>query len=359
MIKYQSDSPLSLENEKPKRILIVQTAFIGDVVLITALIRESALLFPEAQIDVLLIPSTAALLKNNPHINQLIVYDKKKKNLFFSIVGLLKSRHYDLALIPHSSARTAIILWLAGIKVRIGYNRWFARHLLTHRLNHRVDPTRKAHKIEKLLNLLSLFTKEKLNMDTELYPDVKDYQFSDSILSQNTDNRKVVLIAPGSVWATKRWNKNYYTEVCKTFQDNGLFVILSGSKSEETLCQEIMEKCSNKESASIINICGKSTLLQTAAIIKKCDLVLCNDSGTLHIANAMKTTVFAIFGPTVRGFGYYPFREGDHVFEVNLPCRPCGGHGHHACPLKHHRCMNDIKPEMICDKILSFIAEEK
>ena len=96
---------------------------------------------------------------------------------------------------------------------------------------------------------------------------------------------------------------------------------------------------------------GETTILESAAILQKCDLLVCNDSGSLHLANAMKIDVFAIFGPTVQDIGYFPFRENDYVFETELECRPCGSHGAMECPLMHHLCMKNITPEMVLEKI--------
>ncbi|MCB5249639.1 MAG: lipopolysaccharide heptosyltransferase II [Candidatus Cloacimonadales bacterium] len=352
LIKYASDNPLSLKDLVPSKILIVQTAFIGDVVLITPLIRESAKLFPHALIDVMIIPSTAPLLANNPYINELIVYDKRVKGEFIKIVKILRQNNYDIAITPHSSTRTAILLLFARIKIRIGYNRWFARHFLTHRKCHAMKLNHIPHKIEKLLNLLSLFTNKRLNMQTELYPSTNDFDYADKQLANNTQKRKIILIAPGSVWDTKRWDDSHFVTLIDSLLENDFFIILSGSPSEQMLCDSIVNRLEKKEDGNIINISGKTTLLETAALMKSCDLVICNDSGTLHMANAMQVKVFAFFGPTVQRFGYYPFREGDFVFEIDLTCRPCGGHGGKSCPLKHHNCMKNIEPNVVLQKVL-------
>lgn len=354
MIRYQEDEINSLKGLMPKRVLIVQTAFIGDVVLITALVKECRLLFPEALLDVMLIPSTASVLRNNPYINQILVFDKKKRINFFKIIKRLRKNNYDLVLTPHSSLRTALILRFAGIKYRIGFNRWFSRHFLTHRVNHYVETNKMPHKVEKFLKLLSLFTDKTMAIETELYPNENDYQFSEEVLRHNKDNRKALLIAPGSVWQTKRWNEGYFSKLCSMLLNEGFFIVLSGSKSEYSICHSIYESVGNENKSHIVNVCGKTSLLETAAIISKCNLVLCNDSGTLHIANAMNIPVFAIFGPTVRSFGYFPYRDKDYVFECELPCRPCGSHGGKKCHLKHHNCMNMIMPEIIFNQIISF-----
>jgi len=94
------------------------------------------------------------------------------------------------------------------------------------------------------------------------------------------------------------------------------------------------------------------SILESAAVVGLCDLMICNDSGALHMANAMKTDVFAFFGPTVQSIGYFPFRETDFVFELNMECRPCSSHGGRKCPLGHHLCVKDISPETVFDKVV-------
>ncbi|HPY95646.1 MAG TPA: lipopolysaccharide heptosyltransferase II [Candidatus Cloacimonadota bacterium] len=358
LIKYKATEPTALKGFKPHKILIVQTAFIGDVVLITALIRECAQLFPCALIDVMVIPSTKPLLEGNPYINRVVIYDKRVKGEMFKIIADLNKVKYDLAISPHSSSRTALVLYFSDIKIRLGYNRWFARHFLTHRVNHGMKLDHIPHKIEKLLNLLSVFTDKKLEMQTELYPNEQNRDFAQGIMSVNTLGKKVILVSPGSVWNTKRWKEEHFTQLIKDLLHEGYFIVLNGSPAEFELCENIYQQSRAIAEESIVNICGKSTLLDSAAIVEMSDLVICNDSGTLHIANAMKTTVFAFFGPTVKRFGYYPFREDDYVFEVDLPCRPCGAHGGEICPLKHHNCMMEIKPEAVLDKVLNYFKRD-
>ena len=122
--------------------------------------------------------------------------------------------------------------------------------------------------------------------------------------------------------------------------------MLIGGESDKLISNEI-ENALGKNNANLINLAGVTNLLQSAAVIAKCSLMICNDSGAMHIANAMQTRVFAFFGPTVQRFGYYPYREGDRVFEVELECRPCGSHGSKKCPQKHHNCMKQIEVEPV------------
>jgi len=334
-----------------KKILIFQTAFVGDVVLITAMIRETKITFPNAAIDVLIIPSTANILSNNPHINKLIIYDKKKKtlSLFLSTILNLRKEKYDLVLSPHHSLRTGIMLFLSGIKNRVGFGKWTARHFF----NIKVEHFRGVHKLYKLLNLLSPFTKRELSIQTELFPSAQDIDFADKFIKPDNIN---ILIAPGSVWKTKCWPSDYYISLINGLLKHNIHVILSGSPSEKELCDHIIQNINPVLKDNITSTAGITNLIKTAALASKCRLVICNDSGTLHIANAMKIPVFAFFGPTLQRFGYFPYQKDDFVFETELDCRPCGTHGHNVCPLGHHNCMKNISPDSVITKTLAFLG---
>jgi len=125
-------------------------------------------------------------------------------------------------------------------------------------------------------------------------------------------------------------------------------LIFIGAIEERKLCEGIIQTSGIKA----VNLAGKASILESAAVIGKCALMICNDNGAMHIANAMKTDVFAFFGPTVKSFGFFPFQENDEVFEIEMDCRPCRSHGGNKCPLGHHLCMKNIEPEFVFKKVI-------
>ncbi len=328
------------------RIIIVQTAFIGDVIIITPLIKATKELYPNALLDVMVIPQTAGVLENNPNINKIILFNKRKNKIvsFIKTLLLLRKNRYDIAITPHSSVTTALLLKYAKIKVRIGYNRWSAAKHLTHKVPHPDG----IHKTVKNLSLLSVLTEKTFSNQTELFPtNVMQKKADDLLLKLKTNTQNIIAIAPGSVWFTKKWPTEYYKKLANHLVKNNFGIILIGSKDEIEICNEVLP------SKNGINLAGKLSLLESAAVIKKCNLMICNDSGALHIANAMETDVFAFFGPTIQSIGYFPFRKNDFVFEREMECRPCGSHGGKSCHLKHHECMKLITPEEVLKKTLS------
>ncbi len=329
----------------PKKILIVQTAFIGDVIIITPLIKAVKKLYSNALLDVMVIPQTAGVLEHNPNINEIILFDKRKNKIisFIKTLLLLKKNKYDVAITPHSSVTTALLLKYAKIKIRVGYDRWSAAKHLTHKVPHPDG----IHKTVKNLSLLSLFTEKVFSNQTELFPTITMIEKANNLLSEiKTKSNKSVAIAPGSVWFTKKWPTEYYKILAEQLVENNFGVVLIGSKDEKEICDKVLPTKNG------INLAGDLSLLESAAVIKKCDLMICNDSGALHIANAMQTDVFAFFGPTVQSIGYFPFRKNDFVFEREMECRPCGSHGGKSCHLEHHECMKKITPKIVLAKVL-------
>ena len=325
------------------KILIIHTAFLGDVVLITPLIKGTKKLFPDSKIDVLVIPQTQEVLKQNPHINEILVFDKRKHKVinFIKTLSKLRKKQYDIALLPHSSMTTSFLVFFSHIKKRIGFDRWLSSVLLTHKI-----PFKKGvHRIEKNLDLLSPFSEIQFNIQTELFPDTEDFEKADSLLSELDPVKKKIAFAPGSVWYTKRWPETYYRQLAQKLVESGFSIVLVGSPQEKELCERIMPV------NNAITVAGNTTVLESAAVLKKCDLLISNDCGALHIANAMETDVFAIFGPTVKKFGFYPFRENDKIFELDIACRPCSLHGGKKCPRGHHNCMKLIKPEKVLQEM--------
>jgi len=341
------------------RILIVQTAFIGDVILITPLIRAVNDLYPHAKLDVMVVPEAAGLLNNNPYIDRIIRFDKRRsRTSFFQIVKQLRLARYDLVISPHSSFTTHLLLWMSGATVRIGYARGFLSGIL---MTQQVPHPKGIHKILKNLSLLTPLTNRSFSIQTELFPGPEDEKHADELLSSLLDpDRPLIAIAPGSIWNTKRWPLEYYNQLVKSLLKNGFSIVLIGGESDRSQCDHLLKDNHPANSVTqIINTAGKSNLLTSSAILKSAKLLICNDSGALHMANAVKTKVFAFFGPTVKRIGYYPYQPEDHVFEVDLDCRPCGSHGGNRCPLGHHNCMNKIMPEEVLIKVLKTLDPEE
>lgn len=328
--------------QNTETILVIQTAFIGDVVLTTPLIREIKRLYPGANIDVIVIPETKHVLDNNPHIRSILIFEKKSNKIraFLKMVRIIRKNKYSFAFAAHRSMTTAWLMIFGGIKKRIGFTGKAAARLM----NRRVIFRQHVRQIERYLDLLRSLTDEKLDPQSELFFTEKILGRAHALLSGQKADTPTLAIAPGSVRATKRWPEEKFTSLLQKLMKLDLNIILLGSPGEKPLCDKIKVDAG---ADAVLNLAGETSLLEAAAIIKNCDLLLCNDSGTMHMANAVSTDVFAFFGPTVEWFGFSPFRPEDKIFQVDVDCRPCGTHGGKSCPKGHFRCMLDIEVDFV------------
>lgn len=307
--------------------LVVQTSFLGDMVLTTPLIAELAKRGP---VDVVATPANAGLLANNPDVREVIVYDKSR----FGIKGLIKvsrmlaKNRYDNAYLAQGSVRSGALSWLGRCKNRVGFNTSAGKHFYTQRVLYRDD----LHHAARLLSLAGIdeVTRPKL------YPGNGEVAAVDAL---NLPSPFVVL-APGSVWATKRWP--YFAELAgllsKSFK-----IVIAGSAQDKELAGEISQTVPDA-----VDTTGKLSLLASAELIRRAAMLVTNDSAPQHLASAMNTPTITIFGPTVPEFGFGPLAERSRtVGHDTLRCRPCDRHGPMKCPLRHWHCMRELNANYV------------
>ncbi|MCX7984282.1 MAG: lipopolysaccharide heptosyltransferase II [Bacteroidetes bacterium] len=326
--------------DKELQFLIIQTAFIGDAVLTLPLAQVIKQTIPLASVDVIAIPRTAEIFNGHSAIRAVYAFDKKREHSgivgFIKFCSDLRRKHYDIALVPHRSLRSALIaLWLK-IPMRVGFDRSSGKVLLTHVV--RYDPT--IHEVERNLSLLQPLG---IEVTKKVLPTLavsnEQKEAIDLFLRLNhiETTSQFIAIAPGSIWNTKRWLPERFAQLAQILARK-YTVFLIGGKEDAELCEYIRQ-----QSPGSINCAGEFTLIQAAELIRRCRVLISNDSAPMHIAVAVGTPVVAIFGATVPEFGFRPLGPYDVVVEVkNLPCRPCGIHGGKKCPIKTFDCMKNI-----------------
>ncbi len=327
------------------KLLIIQTAFLGDVVLTIPLI-QAAKKYLKAQISVICIPSTKNILEGHPSIDEIIVFDKKNsEKSFFSLLKFakkLKEKRFDVAVIPHPSFKSGLISYLAAIPERIGLSNSAGRFFFTDK----VFFDKNKHQLERYLDLLKHFgvdIKEKIKIEIKIEKEAE--KFADDILPKAEG---IFGINPGSVWATKRWPAEKYAELSdKISKELGGQIVIFGGPDDIEIANSVEKNMKQRA----INIAGKTTLKQLAASIKRCRIFITNDSGPIHIAAAMNIPVVEIFGPTIKQFGFFPYSKNAIVIEKNVPCKPCSPHGPNKCPKKHFDCMNKITVGEVFDAV--------
>jgi len=327
------------------RIAVIQTAFPGDVILCTPVFEslKSAGHYVVAVVR----PPAESLIRYNPHVNKLIIYDKHRGlSAFLKAAAALKAENCDIALIVQRYPKSALLPIYAGIDKRVGYDIAQVRSLYTDEIHY----DKSKHEVERCLALCqgfsptSGFSPQISIPDTELNR-VRELLFQEKV---NLDN--LIVIAPGSVWATKRWIG--YQELAGLLREKyNCDIALIGSQADYDLCREI------SESKHVFNLAGKTNFLQSSAVIKLASLAITNDSAPAHMAAAVGTPVVTVFGSTVPAFGFAPYSDKAVIIEnTGLYCRPCGWHGSNKCPEKHFRCMNEISPRRVLDECEKFLS---
>jgi heptosyltransferase-2 len=315
------------------RILIIQTAFLGDVILATPVISELHRLYPNAVIDVLVKKGNESLLANNPKIRNVIPFDKTKGK-YKSILRLIRQfrgEKYDLLVNMHRFGSSGIITAFSGAKERYGFEKNPFAFRFTQKFPHTIGDG--THEVERNLSLIKSFGASAI-IRPELYPSEGDF---DHI--KGYQSKPYICIAPASVWFTKQLPESKWIELLEKHSDKKVFVL--GGPDDFDLGQCILAPVQHVEAE---NLCGKLSLLQSAALMKGAHRNFVNDSGPLHLASSMNAPVTAFFCSTVPEFGFGPLSEDAEIKQVaNLDCRPCGLHGHKECPKGHFKCGLEIE----------------
>ncbi|HTY35949.1 MAG TPA: lipopolysaccharide heptosyltransferase II [Bacteroidota bacterium] len=342
----------------PESILVIQTAFIGDVVLTLPLIQALRKRYPFSKIDIVVTPRSRELFANHPDLREAIAFDKR--GIDKGIGGLLRlarqlrQRRYDLAVIPHRSFRSAALAILAGVPRRIGFNKSSGWLLMSSTVKYRSD----LHEIDRNMSLLGPlgFPPGERELP-RLYPSEADQKKVDKLLIElevgNPD--KLVAVAPGTIWNTKRWPKERFASLAVNLDEAGVEVVLIGGVEDEGLCNEVRTL---SQSSRVHDASGALTLLQSAELLRRCKVLICNDSAPLHLATAVGTPVVAIFGATVPEFGFGPVGPKDVVVETKgLSCRPCSIHGGDTCPIRTFECMLNISHDRVLRCALEILSK--
>jgi heptosyltransferase II len=338
-----------------KRILIIQTAFIGDLILTLPVIQELKNKLKDSLVDLLCIPETKEIIDDNPYLNDVIIYDKRNDKSISGlrkIIRTIRNNKYDYIISPHRSFRSSLISYFSGCDETIGFNNSSFKFIY----KYRIEYINGIHEIERSLKLLEpLGIVNKGIMKPQLFISKRKKEKIKNLLDRENikSDEKFIVTAPGSVWFTKRFPSGKFVEVFNLLSESNIKILLVGSAQEKSLTDEILSKSINK---NIINLCGELSILETSELIRLSQILITNDSAPLHLANAVGTKTYAIFGATVPSFGFYPYGENDFVFETDgLKCRPCSIHGGRKCPVKSFDCMNKIPEDAIANKVLESI----
>ncbi len=311
------------------KILIIQTAFIGDVILASGLIEKLKDYYPESEIDFLLRKGNEGLFENHPKLRKVIIFDKKEgkyKNLA-KIISKLRKEKYDIVINVQRFATSGIIAGFSGGKQIIGFNKNPMSFLFTKKISHVIG---RGHEIERNHHLIEELT-DSVPAKPKLYPSEENFK-------KVKDTDQYICMAPSSVWFTKGWPTEKWIELIKSLNEKYRIYLLGG-KGDYKKCNEIIAQSGSKRT---FNQCGNLSFLESTALMANAKMNFVNDSAPMHMASAMNAPVSALYCSTVPRFGFGPLSKQSFVFETqeDLACRPCGLHGKKECPEGHFKCAN-------------------
>jgi len=335
---------------------VLQSSFLGDMILTTPLLARLA---AEGPVHVVATPANAGILANHPAVASVIVFDKRGADRgvggVMRVARAVRAVGATRAFMAQGSVRTAAIARLAGVRERVGFTTSPGRILCTRRVPFR----REFHHAQRLWQLASPpgSVDAPPAVRPSLYPGADDVARVDELLAAaNASDTPLIALAPGSVWATKRWPM---FDALAALLSEAPFVtagptpprlVVLGAATDKAWATAIEKAVADAGGAPVIDATGKLSLLASAALLRRASVLFTNDSAPLHLASAMNTPTVALFGPTVPALGFGPLADRRVIVEETaLACRPCHAHGPRTCPLTHWDCMRMMTPARVAD----------
>jgi heptosyltransferase-2 len=331
-------------------VLVVRFSAIGDILLITPLLRAIRTRHPGSRIAVLTKAQYVPLLRHNPHVNEVLGVAPGEG--LRAVAERIRSVQYTHLLDLHGNLRSRLLRRLAPGPWRSYAKRWWQRTLLitVKRDTYRVDIPVAERYFEAAADL-------------DLVPDggPPDFFLGEAADAEAAErladlhmgrDRPLVAMAPGAAHATKRWPLDHWVDLARRMTPTGADVVLLGGPDDAELANEIARRAG----VCVGSLAGALGLQETGAVIRRAEVLISGDTGVMHMATGVGTPVVALFGPTVRQFGFFPYRSAAGVVELDLPCRPCSAHGTARCPLGHHRCMRQMVPDLVYATVARALA---
>jgi heptosyltransferase-2 len=330
------------------RILVIQTAFLGDMVLTLPLIDALRQHFSTAHIAVLTVPSQASLLQQYPGIDTVLPYDKRgtQRGLYglLRMAQCIRAQRYDVVLSPHQSLRSALLVAGSGSPMRVGFTQWFTRWAYSTT----VPRSATVHEVERNLRLLTVLAPAAGTTPARLHlpvtPSARQQAHAYFTASGRRPTAPVIGLVPGSQWGTKRWPAERFAALVERLSsEQQAQCVLFGSVQERPVAQAITAACR----APVWDLVGKTPVQELPAYLEQCTVVVGNDTGPMHIAAALGKPILVLYGPTTPALGFFPYGVRWEEASVALECRPCHAHGPQRCPLGHWRCMLDLSVDRV------------
>jgi heptosyltransferase-2 len=348
--------------------LIVQTAFLGDAILSIPLLRA---LRDEGPLHLVVRQGLGDFFRRTKLVDEVFEVEKGSAASYSALSSHLRTHRYQEVLAVHESFRTAWFVRSLQADKKVGYRKWWSSLFWDESFDR---PTEWPEALRALaLRSGSPIWKDRLkhwhrematanggvlaNGELAKVPEWASLRVAE--LSNRTRSSRAV-IAPGSVWATKRWTEEGFVELARSLRENKLVdeIVWSGARDEAELCSSLAARAGGRV------VAGQLSIWQTAELMAESKVVVGNDSGAQHLACLSDTPVVSIFGPTVLEFGYRPWSNRARVVEEGrgpqrMACRPCGKHGSQQCPIRTHACMKNVRPLAVFEAARSLIGKAR
>ena len=327
-----------------EKILVIQTAFLGDAVLTLPMIQKLKEKFPTSEIEILCLPQSKELFKYSKSVSKVIPYDKRgtqKSFLYFlKLASLIRRKKYLYIYSPHRSFRSSLIVYLSGVKNTTGFDIASISFVYSTRIKYIKD----KHEVARNLDLIGFDT----NYDNwKVLPMIdidSDVESNTEYIVKNLTNKMIAAVAPGSVWKTKIYPRESYIEIIKFLIKKDYFVVLLGGRDDELLCNGIEKEFTE----SVKSFAGKMNIIESISLLKKCSVLISNDSAPTHLGMIANIPTLTIYCSTVPAFGFSPYNaKSNYVSFDDLSCKPCGIHGRDQCPIQTFDCGYKLLPQTI------------
>jgi heptosyltransferase-2 len=343
-----------------KAQVIIQTAFLGDLILSIPFLLRVKKNAPSEKLVLVCKKGLGSFLKHQGVVDDFVEVDKGDRQSYKLALAALKKYDITYLYTVHRSTRSLLFSWQLKAQKKIGFKSAFSFLVFDETVPYEKswpDAVRKFkllssrdHEVGEALKVGD-FAKLSAANANGVMPAVPSL-FALAPVRPEKKSSKQVALFPGSVWATKRWTEEGFTEVARELVQKGFQVLLLGGPDEKSLCDSIAMKVPEAKV-----LAGQLSIQQSIDKVAECDLVIANDSAATHMAALKNTPSITIFGPTTLELGFRPWNDRARVVQIDLDCRPCGAHGHQQCPLGHHHCMKWISSAKVFEKAIDLLKK--
>ena len=317
--------------------LVIRLSSLGDVILTTPVFENLKAARPKCRTSVLVKRAFAPVFKDNPFVDEVLIFEEKG---LWGWAREIRRRRFNVVLDLHDTPRSRIWGWLSGAGRVERYDKraWDRRRLVRTK-----EPSGRlaGRVVDRYLETLGKPGIPVRTRQPKIY--VADGDLGDG-LSRRIGNGPFVSVAPGAVHAAKRWPAERFAEAADALVSGDGTVLILGSRADRAAAQAVAGALKSRS----VNLAGETSLRELFSLLAGCRVVLTNDSGIMHAADALGRPTAAVFGPTVEAFGFFPAGSRSTVVQAEgLACRPCHIHGPESCPLGHFRCMKDVTGESV------------